>query len=240
MFTTLPDATLQVHWSGGSAPASGLPPPTKRFTFGYIRHKQLVHDRYLGCSLAQLEGEFDVISTSDQAFPGENYNTLLEQCQTEYLILIHQDVSFPHDLLARIERTIAVVPDFGALGMVGRDARGFYRWSEDRVLFEVDTLDCCFLLVRKDAPCRFDTVNFGEYHLYVEDFCCQVTRLQDKKLYTLLCEAAEVHDALYQPGFVPARLAHHSATVGKQGFGWGRYAEFRQTLTQKWGTVLTT
>jgi hypothetical protein len=212
----------------------------KKFTFGYISHKQQTHDRYLGMSLAQLEGDFDVIHTSDKAYPAENYNTMLDRCNTEYLILTHQDISFPPDLLARIERTIAAVPDFGALGAVGRDARGFYRWSEQRALFEVDTLDCCFLVTRADTPCRFDTANFGEFHLYVEDFCCQVSRLHGGRIHTLLTDSGEQSDLLYRPGFVPKKLVHHSATVSRQGFGWGRYQEFRDTLARKWGEVLTT
>ncbi|TWI60652.1 hypothetical protein IP91_05060 [Pseudoduganella lurida] len=212
----------------------------KKFSIGYISHKQQTHERYLGPSLAALQGDFDVLSTSDVDYPAANYNDMLERCQTEYLILAHQDISFPPDLLARIESTMAVVPDFGALGAVGRDARGFYRWSEPGALFEVDTLDCCFLVVRADTPCRFDTANFGEYHLYVEDFCCQVSRLQGKKIYTLLTGSGELSDNLYQPGYVPQKLVHHSATVSKQGFGWGRYQEFRDILARKWGEVLTT
>jgi hypothetical protein len=212
----------------------------KKYTFGYIRHKQDVHDRYLGYSLSKLQGEFDVISTSDADFPAANYNTMLAQCQTEYLILTHQDVSFPPDLLAGIDATIAHLPSFGALGLVGRDVEGNYRWSTPQRPHEVDTLDCCFLVVRRDTPSRFDTVNFGEYHLYVEDFCAQITRLRGQKVYTLLIESGEHFDSLYQPGFEPVKLVHHSATVSKQGFAWGRYHEFRATLERKWGVVQTT
>ena len=212
----------------------------KKYTFGYIRHKQDVHDRYLGYSLARLQGEFDVISTSDAAFPAANYNALLDQCKTDYLILTHQDVSFPPDLLARIDATIAHLPSFGALGMVGRDAAGNYRWSTPDAIYEVDTLDCCFLVVRRDTACRFDTVNFGEYHLYVEDFCAQMTRLRGEKVYTILVPSGEQFDSLYQPGFEPVKLVHHSATVSQQGFRWGRYDEFRATLERKWGVVQTT
>jgi hypothetical protein len=212
----------------------------KKFTFGYIRHKQAVHDRYLGYSLARLQGEFDVISTSDEAYPAANYNTLLEQCQTDYLILTHQDVSFPPDLLACIERTIAAVPHFGALGMVGRSHGGAYCWSTPEGLYEVDTLDCCFLVVRRDTAARFDTVNFGEYHLYVEDFCAQIGRLRGQPVYTLLLPSGEQFDTLYTEGFEPVKLVHHSATVSQQGFRWGRYDEFRATLARKWGEVQTT
>lgn len=212
----------------------------KKFTFGYIRHKQQTHDRYLGKSLAQLQGDFDVVSTTDENFPAFNYNTMLDACRTEYLILTHQDVSFPPDLLERIERTMAALPDFGALGMVGKDVQGYYRWSAPDVIFEVDTLDCCFLIVRADTPARFDTANFGEYHLYVEDFCAQISRLQGKKIYTLLTASGELMDSLYQADFTPVKLVHHSATVSKMGFGWGRYHEFRSILAQKWGSLQTT
>lgn len=199
-----------------------------------------MHDRYLGPSLAGLQGEFEVISTSDADFPAANYNTLLARCETEFLVLTHQDVSFPPDLLERMERTLALLPDCGALGMVGRDRSGNYRWSSPEQVYEVDTLDCCYLVIRRDTAARFDTLNFGEYHLYVEDFCAQITRLRGQKVYTMLIASGEQFDSLYTPDYRPLKLVHHSATVSQKGFRWGRYDEFRATLARKWGDVQTT
>ncbi|QDL56082.1 hypothetical protein [Rhodoferax aquaticus] len=212
----------------------------KRFSIGYIRHSPETHERYLGYSLANLQGECDVLSTSDHNYPAQNYNDLLDACKTEYLILTHQDVSFPPNLLACIQRTIDFASDFGVLGMVGVDAAGTHRWSTNAGIYEVDTLDCCFIVVKKSAPARFDTVGFGEYHLYVEDYCAQMNRQYGKKNYTLHIEAGEVRDTLYSPEFPLEKLRHHSATVSKLGYCWGRYSEFRETLEKKWLGVKTT
>lgn len=211
-----------------------------RYTFGYIEHDKEVHDKYLGPSMASLIDEFTVLTTTDEKFPAENYNDLKDRCETEYLILTHQDVSFPPNLLQRIDETMKHIPDWGVIGMVGVDKNRSYKWSEGTTINEVDTLDCCFIVIRKDSPARFDTNQFGEYHLYVEDFCAQMNRLYNKRNYTIAINSGEILDSIYKPNTTFTQLSHHSATVSKRGYCWGRYVEFRQKLGLKWPQIQTT
>jgi hypothetical protein len=211
-----------------------------KYTFGYIEHDKEIHNRYLGPSMSSLKEEFEVITTSNKKFPAENYNDLLDRCKTEYLILTHQDVSFPSNLLEQIDETIKHVPDFGVLGMVGVDKNHVYRWSNSESIFEVDTLDCCFIVIRKDSPARFDSIIFNEYHLYVEDFCAQMNRLHGKSNYTIGIKSGEILNSHYKPNQEFNQLSHHSATVSKRGYCWGRYSEFRFKLEKKWPKIKTT
>jgi hypothetical protein len=212
----------------------------KSFTIGYIKHSPQTFERYLGYSLKSLQGDFDEVFTSDERFPADNYNDIIERSQTEFIILTHEDVSFPPDALACIQRTIDFAPDFGVLGMVGVDAGGTHRWSTLAGIYEVDTLDCCFVVVRKAALASFDSKIFGEYHLYVEDYCAQMSRLYGKKNYTIHIASGELRDSAYAANFPLVQMTHHSATVSERGYCWGRYHEFRRELEKKWPNIRTT
>ena len=211
-----------------------------KYTIGYIEHNQEVFDRLLGPSIKNLKGEFDVISVSDEKFPAENYNKLVSMAKTPYIILTHQDVSFSSDLLERIDLTMAALKDnFGALGMVGVDKNHQYHWSNSDRIYELDTADCCFLVIRTDNDIKFDEDIFNEYHLYVEDYCAQLSRLKNQKIYTIGTNSKESDpNDIYQLG--NAFLNHHSCTVSSRGFCWGRYHEFRQKLENKWPLIKTT
>lgn len=212
----------------------------KKFTIGYINHDEVIHKKYLGSCLKTLEGEFDVIYTDDKKFPAKNYNELKDRCQTEYLILTHQDVSFPSNLLECINKTISKLDDWGVLGMVGVDSGGTYRWSTTDCIYEIDTLDCCFMVIKKDSLGIFDEENFNDYHLYVEDFCAQMNRLYNKKNYTLLIDSKESLDIKHKNTGEITQMFHHGATVSKIGYGWGKYGEYRNKLSSKWGNIKTT
>jgi len=82
----------------------------KQFTIGYIRHNKYVYETYLGPSIDNLEGDFDVLSTTDENKPAANYNELISKCNTPYLILTHQDVTFSPNLLDRLKMTIKETP----------------------------------------------------------------------------------------------------------------------------------
>ena len=136
----------------------------KKFTFGYIEHDFNVFNRYLKKSLETLDKNlFEVLTTNDINKPSVNYNTLLNNCKTEYIIFTHSDVSFPPNLLECIENTINLVPDFGCLGMVGVDIDGLYKWSNTNEIYEVDTLDCCFIVLKVSNLIKFDEINFLQY-----------------------------------------------------------------------------
>jgi len=210
-----------------------------KYTFGYIKHNKEINEYHLGACLDNLDGDYSIITTSDKKFPAENYNDILEQCTTDYLILSHEDVTLPKDFLKKLEITIKHVPDFGCLGMVGVDNNRNYHWSQSDNLFEVDTLDCCFLVINMKNlnGAKFDTESFGEYHLYVEDFCAQMNRINKKTNYTIAVNASE--KPLYMTDDLSS-MGHHSATVKERGYCWGRYQEFRTVLENKWPNIKTT
>lgn len=219
----------------------------RSYTIGYIDHDRDVHSKYLGPSMAMLNDEFLVICTSDEKFPAQNYNHILNSAVTDRVILTHQDVSFPPDLLERIDMTYDILEeagfDVGALGMVGMDADHAYKQlhSDRYNLWGVDTLDCCFVVVDPNNGVRFDEEGFGEYHLYVEDYCAQLNRLHNKENFTILIDSG-VDEVVYASHreFEFDKLRHHSATVSKRGSCWGSYGEFKAKLVEKWNDIKTT
>lgn len=220
----------------------------RTYTIGYIEHDEVVHSRYLGPSMDSLSVEVDVISTSDEDFPAKNYNQMLRDCRTDYIILTHQDVSFPPDLIERIDETFDALEKnkirVGCLGMVGMDPHEDYtqRHSESDIIYEVDTLDCCFIVTNPKLKARFDEKNFGEYHLYVEDYCAQMNRVLKRKNSTIFIDSDVNYslDKNYTKEFNRDKLRHHSATVSKLGNAWGRYFEFETRLIKKWGKIRLT
>lgn len=206
----------------------------KQFTIGYIKHNEEIFNRYLGKSIASLEGDFEVIFTSDVDYPSKNYNFILEQSKTQYVILTHQDVSFPSYLLESIELTLDILQNNGikpgVLGMVGVTTEGKYKWSSFDLIYSVDTLDCCFIVVNKEYGLKFNELDFDDYHLYVEDFCAQHNRLLGLKNYTLAIDSEEISNVLYNKNMKFDKLRHHSATISKRGFMWGRWKEYRLKL----------
>lgn len=212
----------------------------KNFTIGYINHNPSVHERLLGPSIKNLKGDFDVIFTSDKLLPAQNYNKMISETKTPYLILTHQDVSFSSDLLFCIEETIeSLGKNWGSLGMVGVTKHGEYKWSTEKEIQQVDTLDCCFIAIRKDTEIIFDENNFDDYHLYVEDYCAQLKH-KDLPSFTILTNSAE-SSPTGSYSFTDLRyLRHHSVTVSQRGYCWGRYREYRDRLEKKWPGIKTT
>jgi hypothetical protein len=202
-----------------------------RFTIGYIDHNQDVFDKYLGPSLSNLSGNFDVIKTSASKTPSVNYNDILKKSNNRFVILTHQDISFSKTLLHRIEDTINQNPNFGVLGLVGVDNNRTYRWSTLEKQYQLQTLDCCFIVVDKENNIYFDEQTFDDFHLYVEDFCLQTKKSTGKSPYTIL---------ISKDGKNEDYLCHHSMTIKKLGSRWGRYNEYKQKLISKWGDVKTT
>jgi hypothetical protein len=212
---------------------------TTNFSIGYIRHNPEVFAQCLGLSLAELEPPFEVLSTSNKESPARNYNQMIKECKSNYLILTHEDVSFSSDLLDNILVTIALLPEnWGVLGMVGRTRSGLWQWSQANQIFEVDTLDCCFIVI-KPGKILFDEKNFNEYHLYVEDYCAQANRVHGLTNWTIMMGSAEAMGN-FTRSEQSAFMQHHSATVSQRGFCWGRYGEFRRKLEGKWPGIQTT
>lgn len=197
-----------------------------RFTIGWIDHDEEIHNKYLGPSLFKLEGNFDLISTSDELCPAKNYNFICDTSLNEWIILTHQDVTFRSDLLFKIEKTINNISPLkiGALGLVGVDNNKTYLWSNESHIYEVDTLDCCFIVINKNNKIRFNEEVFDDFHLYVEDYCANITKNLRKKCYTILTSG----------------MGHGSATLSKLGGAWGRYNEYKEKFNKLWPGIKTT
>lgn len=202
-----------------------------KFTIGYIEHNSNVFEKFLKPSLNGLEGDFEIIKTSDKNCPAENYNEILKKSKTQYVILTHQDISFSKDLLKKIEKTINENKNFGILGLVGVDDQNKYRWSNENESFKCQTLDCCFVVINKENNLYFDSKTFNNFHLYVEDFCLQTTKKTNKPPYTILISSNSKNESF---------LIHHSETMRKLGPRWGEYDLYRKKLIDKWGRVKTT
>ena len=215
----------------------------KQFTIGYIQHNKYVCDAFLGPSINNLQGEFDVISTTSKNKPAANYNEIITKCNTPYLILTHQDVTFSPNLLDRVKMTICELPDFGAIGMVGVDKQNNYFWSDSQRIYTLDTLDCCFIVIRPDNKLLFDNVTFNDFHLYVEDYCANIQRIHKKSVNTILIKSNEKPVTLqYEDIYKNSNsfLNHHSYTLSKLGAQWGRYVEYKEKLMEKWPGLCTT
>lgn len=209
----------------------------KKYTFindvslGFIDHNREVFSKYLEQSIQNAQQDYMIYwRKSTLGKPAELYNQLIDQCESKYLLLVHQDVSFSPDFLDYVNYAINVYPDFGAMGTVG-NFKNNIEWGRKGVINEVTTLDGQCILINKEHGIRFDEKTFDEYHLYVDDYCMQC---QDKglKVYTFPVEAAEGSpdlDVSLTSGFV-----HHSATVNERGYCWGRYNQYMEKFNKKW------
>jgi len=215
----------------------------ERTTIGFIDHNPSVHSMFLGPSIDGLEGDFDVISIkSSEGYPAEIYNRIIDESKNDIIVLTHQDVSFSSDFLERIYSVFEVVDDWGALGIVGVDNKGRYWWGKDENCFELNTLDCCLIVIKKSHEIRFDSYNFDEFHLYVEDYCCRL-RANGYRVFTIPIDSKEANNDVphYSEKFKDKSFAmHHSVTVRERGTSWGRYKEYKGRLINLWPDAKTT
>lgn len=205
----------------------------EKITIGYIAHNNEVLKKCLMPSLENLKGEFDIVAVhSKDNLPAVNYNKLVEMSATRYIILVHEDVTFSPDFLNKVNEVINKHPDFGAIGIVGNYNHN-YQWSEVDKIHEVKTFDGCCVLINKEHGIKFDIETFNEFHLYVEDYCMQVTESLGLKCYTISINASEAdkNDTYIKEG---SYFRHHSATVNERGFCWGNYNEYFKKLQDKW------
>ena len=212
------------------------------FTIGFIQHNFKLYTRYLGRSLSSLEGRFITAGVPSNELPAKNYNILKDLCNTPYLILTHEDMTFPSDTLHRIKQTIDSLQDisWGVLGMVGRDFNSNYIYSKETCIQEVDTLDACFIVIKQDDSLFFNDTVFNDYHLYVEDYCAQHNRFMQNKNFTIMINADEISEYPRNPDPFLTPMRHHSATVNELGTCWGNYMHYRNLLEQRWPGIKTT
>ena len=209
------------------------------FSIGYINHDDDVFNKFLGPSLNNLKGNFEIVCTSDKKRPAANYNEIIDRSVFNFIILTHQDVSFSSDLLQRISLTINSVGNWSALAMVGVSEDGVYRWSDQAQSFEVSSADCCFIVINKSHGIRFDEKTFDDFHLYVEDYCGQAKKKTGFPVRTILTNSKESSPHQRNESLT-VYLNHHSVTVNKRGTAWGKYWEYRKKLEDKWPNIKTT
>ena len=207
-----------------------------RYTIGFIRHDEKVFESYLGPSLEKLKGNFDIITTTNEKNPAENYNEIIEKSPNDFIILLHEDMSFTSDLLERLDLTNKTLNGkWSSIGVVGSDYESLHyknNWSNDQTIFECSTLDCCFILINKLQNIKFDTITFDEYHLYVEDYCLQARKHTGLGSFTMLMNS---HDTSKE-----SDISHYGAITSKLGPAWGNYASYKRKLLHKWPNASTT
>jgi hypothetical protein len=138
------------------------------------------------------------------------YNDAIEKAETDLIVFAHQDVYFPGQWLADLNRSIEILeesdPDWGVLGCSGVNNRGLwaaYLYSVGLGVlggpFErpvaIDTLDEFILILRKSSGLRFDST-LPHFHFYGTDICMSA-RKKGKKCYAI--SAFSVHNTSYGP-----------------------------------------
>lgn len=214
------------------------------FTFGYRAYDSQVFNKCLAPSLKSLEEKFDVICEPPIGPISANYNRMLERCKTPYLILIHEDMGFSPDLIQRLQLTMKTVPDFGSIGFVGANRQWngqlyFCCARADRPLAAM-TLDCCFLVVRKDVDQRFDEETFNGLHQHVEDYTAALFFKHKLKNITAMTTYIDGTNGL--PANAPeSYLVHYCQTIKAHRSMWvGESVKYYRKLQEKWPGVATT
>lgn len=209
----------------------------KKYTIGWISHSPETYIKYLGASLAQLKGNYDVLFTSDVNTPAVNYNDIISRCKTRWLILLHEDVAFSDDLLERIDLSIESIGEgFNFLGIAGPNALGMAGAKQDSLFSHIETIDSCFIVLDTHKKILFDSKTFDDFHCYVEDYCIQTGGTG----HLLLSDCIEPQK-FAQIGDEKKWIHHGGATYFNLGSGWGKYWEYKKRLDLKYGReILTT
>lgn len=217
-----------------------------KITIGYISHDKSVFDKHLGRSLQNLVGEYSLISTSSELPPANNYNYIIENSNTDLILLVHEDISFTPDLLQNIYRTLTYLDynqiRFSSLGIVGHNYNKDYysvNWSREDTVFRYETLDCCFILIDKRHGLKFDSNTFDDFHLYVEDYCISAQNKTGLGSYSILMNSYEGKLAPKNLNGV-SNVMHHSNTLSKLGSAWGNYSKYKEILNKKHGRKIKT
>lgn len=203
------------------------------FEITYIAHNPAVFEKHLGPSLRNLSGNFVTTAIPNGSKPASAFNKVIRESKCDFIIFTHEDVCFSSNFLERVEYTIKTVPDFGVLGMVGRDKFGNYCWPNRGCSYIVTTLDCCLAIIRRDMGLLFDDETFDDYHLYIEDYCMRMKRDFGRGSFTLLMNM--IPDDKF-----PDFIAHQGVTIRKDGKCWGNYYKYRKILQDRHPDVITT
>lgn len=210
-----------------------------RITIAYIHHNSEHLELFLQPSLDKLiNRNFDLIILDDKDCPAYNYNKVIEQSKNDFILFMHEDVMFSVDFLDRIWETIFKYPNFGVLGFEGanhsKDLKQMqsYFWAIKESSTVLTTVDAAAFVINKKHNLKFDDRTFNDFHLFVEDYCLQVSRKLNLECRTVLINALESHcePDLYENSF----YIHKAQTCHSLGYNWGRFNEFFQKLIDKW------
>lgn len=195
-------------------------------TLATIKHDSSAFNQYLKPSVESLSGDFEFIVEDVHTLPAECYNKIIDKSKNDYIVFIHSDVKFSSTLIQDIERSVEAKPFFGSMGFAGigvNPQRVSYR-TNIKEQYEIETLDGLGILINRKQGLKFDSKNFDELHLYVDDYCCQVRYTLNLKVWTLLTP----------------NVYHHGTTWRKLGGHWGTYPEYKKILEKKWGRSVRT
>jgi len=147
-----------------------------------------------------------------EGFPSASigYNDAIEKAKTDLIVFAHQDVYFPRDWLADLDRSLKILeevnPDWGVLGCSGVNNRGLfaaYLYSVGLGILgkpfvqpvAIDTLDEFILILRKSSSLRFDP-NLPHFHFYGTDICMSARKAK-KNCYAI--SAFSIHNTSFGP-----------------------------------------
>ena len=212
------------------------------YTIGYIHHDPEIYGKYLKPCLDKLKDcrEFNDLPIKSGEMPSKIYNQIIDKATTDIIIITHEDVTFTPDLLDNIDSTIKELgDDWSTLGLVGRDRYSIQyknNWCKADKIFECDTLDCCFIVLKKSDGVKFDEINFNGFHLYVEDYCAQARLKTNRGCFTIKMQSSGDVDIIE----APSMIQHHSSTFRRLGANWGDYNKYKKVLNDKWDGLKTT
>jgi len=145
-----------------------------------------------------IDSRCQVIGKRGYASAGQAYNEGLDEASNDLVVLVHSDVYLPQGWLANLRAAIARLdrtdPDWGVLGVCGRDLNGgivghVYSSGSCRVFGApfadaVPTLsiDEMVIVTRKSAGLRFEP-GVG-FHLYGTDICLEA-RAKGRRSYVV-------------------------------------------------------
>ena len=149
-------------------------------------------DMLEGCLQKSLNGQdsqYELISIDNTqgrfTSAAEALNCGADKAKGEYVIFVHQDVSFTPNWLSvvtdQISRVDKTSKQWGVMGLMGVRAQGGFSGHiidlhghlyNPPLPSEAASLDEVCLIIRKDSGLRFDE-SLGGFHLYGADLCLQ-------------------------------------------------------------------
>lgn len=207
------------------------------FTISWISNNEGDFNKYLSPSIQRIKSRFNTNTIYNNNNSSYSYNKLIEKCETRWIILCHEDVSFSGDLLDCIKETIDLNPDFYFLGFVGSNKNGTIKCNTKKSE-DVITCDSCFIVIDLEKCIhKFDESTFDDFHLHIEDMCMQL----GGKGKTILCNYLEPEEYESLDENINKKWIYHgSTTYLKLGPSWGKYEEYKNRLNKKWNANIPT